>query len=301
MIRLLPAPIRGVLTTLLIVINLIFWCTPFYVLALVKLLPIPSLQRASFRGLEVLATGWVDGNKFIASLQNMQVEARGTEQLKMHQWYLIGTNHVSWVDVFALQHALNHKIPFLRFFLKRQLIYVPLLGLAWWALELPFMKRHTRAQIEANPKLRQEDIDTTRRACAPFRERPTAIINFLEGTRFAPEKHAAQESPYRHLLRPKVGGLAYAIDAIGEKMNTYLDVTLVYPPNCSSIWDLVCGRIRRMIVHVEQRSVPDHLMRGDYGADADYRARMKEWIEGIWRDKDALIEELQQELLATPS
>lgn len=287
--------IRGVLTSLVVLANLIFWCTPFYVLALIKLLPVPPLQTLCFRGLEVLAGMWIDGNGVIARLQGVRYDVRGTDGLEHDQWYLIGTNHVSWVDVVALQYAFNHKIPFLRFFIKRQLIWVPLLGLAWWALELPFMRRHSKAQIEANPELRMEDIETTRRACAPFRARPTSIINFLEGTRFTAAKHKAQSSPYRHLLRPKTGGLAYAIDAIGEKMNTYLDVTVVYPTHASSIWDLMCGRIQTVIIDVQRRTVPDDLMHGDYGADAAYRARFKQWVETIWQEKDERIEQLKKE------
>lgn len=296
MLKRLLQPVIGVATTILVVINLIFWCTPFYVLAVIKLLPIPSLQRACFRGLEALAGMWMDGNRLIAELHGVHFDVRGTDDLVYQQWYLVGTNHVSWVDVFALQYAFNHKIPFLRFFLKHTLIYVPLLGLAWWALELPFMKRHTRAQIDANPSLRQADIDTTRKSCAPFRERPTTIINFLEGTRFTQAKHRAQESPYKNLLRPKVGGIAYAIDAIGEVMQTYLDVTILYPLEHTTIWDLMCGRIKKIVVDVKTLRVPDELMHGDYGGDAQYREQFKRWVETVWQAKDARIDELRKEI-----
>jgi 1-acyl-sn-glycerol-3-phosphate acyltransferase len=298
MLSWIPDWLRGTVASILAIVNLVFWCIPFYLLAIVKLLPIAPLRRACFRGLETLAGLWIDGNGAIARSQGVRYDVRGADDLAYDHWYLIGTNHVSWVDVVALQYAFNHKIPFLRFFLKRQLIWIPLLGLAWWALELPFMRRHSPAQIEANPQLRMADIETTRRACAPFRARPTAIINFLEGTRFTPAKHAAQSSPYRHLLRPKVGGIAYAIDAIGEVMNTYLDVTLVYPPNASTFWDLMCGRVHKVIIHVEKRTVPDELMRGDYGADARYRARFKDWIEDIWQEKDRRIEQLSKEFVS---
>ncbi|MFK7886233.1 MAG: acyltransferase [Gammaproteobacteria bacterium] len=292
----LPEPIRGVITSVISILNLVFWCTPFYVLALLKLLPIPALKRACFRGLEYLATRWIDGNNALAAANGTRFDVRGTDNLTYEDWYLIGTNHVSWVDVFALQKAFNHKIPFLRFFLKRQLIYVPLLGLAWWALELPFMTRHSRKEVEANPALRETDIAATRRACEPFRERPTSIINFLEGTRFRPEKHARQKSPYTNLLKPKVGGIAYAIEAIGQKMNTFLDVTLVYSTDNTSLWDLMTGRLQRIVVHVEKHVIPDDLMVGDYSADADYRARFKVWVEALWREKDARIDALRLEL-----
>lgn len=296
MLRFLPEPVRGVLSLLLFVANLVFWIVPFYVLALLKLLPIAPLKAACFRGLEAIAALWIDGNKALAGLHDMRIDVRGTDGLAYHDWYLIGVNHRSWVDVFALQHAFNRKVPFLRFFLKRELIWVPLLGLAWWALELPFMRRHSKAEVAANPALREQDLETTRKACEPFRRRPTAIINFLEGTRFTPEKHAAQGSPYRHLLKPKIGGIAFALNAIGDVLDTYLDVTLVYSLPGATFWDLMCGRIRHIVVDVERRDLPADLRSGDYTGDADYRARFKTWVDAIWRAKDERIERLSAEL-----
>lgn len=296
MLRYLPAPVRGTMASVLTVLNLVFWIIPFYVLAIIKLLPIPPLRQLCFRGLEGIAALWIDGNSALARSNGIEFDVRGTDDLVYADWYLVGTNHVSWVDVVALQRAFNHKIPFLRFFVKQQLIWVPLLGLAWWAMELPFMRRHSRAQIQANPQLRIDDVAATKRACEPFRHRPTAITNFLEGTRFTPAKHAAQGSPFTHLLKPKVGGIAYALEAIGEKMNTFLDVTLVYPHGRETLWDLMTGRLRRVIIDVQRRTVPADLLNGDYGGDAEYRARFKLWVEGIWQEKDRRIGELRREL-----
>lgn len=296
MLRFLPPVVRGSLSMLLFVLNLVVIIVPFYSLTLIKLLPIPALRLACFRGLEALAATWIDNNNRIAGMHDIEFDVRGTDDLSMDQWYLIGCNHQSWVDVFALQYAFNRKIPFLRFFLKSQLIWIPLLGLAWWALELPFMKRHSKAQIAANPALRQEDLETTRKSCEPFRRRPTAIINFLEGTRFTPAKHSAQKSPYRHLLKPKIGGIAFAVNAIGSVMHTYLDVTLVYSKKGATFWDLMCGRIQRIIVHVEAMPIPADLLDGDYLNDPAYRARFKQWVEHTWRDKDERIEQLTQKI-----
>ncbi|MEM6638637.1 MAG: acyltransferase [Pseudomonadota bacterium] len=296
MLTVLPAPLRGTITSILTITNLVIWIVPFYVLALLKLLPIPALRRACFRGLEAIAALWVDGNSALAHANGVRFDIRGNEGLNYDDWYLIGTNHVSWVDVMALQRALNRRIPFLRFFVKQQLIWVPLLGLAWWAMELPFMRRHSRAEIDANPSLRLDDVEATKRACRPFRDRPTAIINFLEGTRFTPAKQSAQSSPYQHLLKPKAGGIAYALEAIGAKMNTFLDVTLVYPAGRETLWDLMTGRLRRVIIDVQRRSIPPELLSGDYGGDAEFRQRFKHWVEEIWREKDQRIQELKLEM-----
>lgn len=296
MLRHLPAPVRGTITSAIAIFNLVLWIVPFYILALIKLLPIEAVRRWCFHGLEAIGALWIDGNSALAHANGVRFDVRGTAGLEYADWYLIGTNHASWIDVMALQRAFNRKVPFLRFFVKQQLIWVPLLGLAWWALELPFMRRHTRQQIEANPALRLADVEATKQACRPFRNRPTSIINFLEGTRFTPAKHAAQSSPYAHLLRPKVGGLAHALEAIGEKMTTFLDVTLVYPAGDETLWDLMTGRLKRVIIDVQRREVPAELQGGDYGGDAEFRDRFKHWIEELWREKDARIARLRGEL-----
>jgi 1-acyl-sn-glycerol-3-phosphate acyltransferase len=124
--------------------------------------------------------------------------------------YLVLSNHQSWVDILILQKVFNRRIPFMRFFLKQQLIWVPMLGLAWWALDFPFMQRHTKSQLQKRPELAGQDIAATRKACEKFLGKPVSIMIFPEGTRFTPAKHAQQQSPFQHLLKPKSGGMAYA-------------------------------------------------------------------------------------------
>ncbi len=282
----LPESVRGVLSMLLFVLNLVFWIIPFYVIALVKLLPVTSLHVRCLRGLEGVAARWIDGNNAIAALHGIEFDVRGAEGLRMDDWYLLSSNHQSWCDVFALQYAFNRRIPFLRFFIKKQLIWVPLLGLAWWAIELPFLHRHSREMLQKHPELRKQDLESTRRACEPCRHRPTTIISFLEGTRFTPAKHDAQSSPFRYLLKPKVGGLAFALSALGEVMNNFLDVTIVYSRRGATFWDLMCGRISRIVIDIERHTIPKELFGGDYTNDAAYRERFKDWVYALWEHKD---------------
>ena len=167
------------------------------------------------------------------------------EQAALHRdgHYLVLANHQSWVDIPVLQKCFNRRIPLLRFFLKSQLFWVPLMGLAWWALDFPFMKRYTREQVERRPELAGRDIASTRRACEKFRSIPVAVMNFIEGTRFTPAKHAAQQSPYRHLLKPKSGGVAFVIDAMGDGLQAILDVTIVYPGGRPTLLDLFGDKV----------------------------------------------------------
>ena len=175
----------------------------------------------------------------------------------------MNSNHQSWSDIFVLQHLLTRRIPLLKFFLKQELIWVPVMGLAWCALDFPFMRRHSEAYLKQHPEMRGKDQETTRKACEKFALIPTSVMNFLEGTRFTKAKHARQQSPYRHLLKPKAGGIALALNAMGEKFHSILDVTIVYPDGAPNFWQFLCGDLKHVVVHVQTLPVPPHLLGGD--------------------------------------
>jgi hypothetical protein len=172
------------------------------------------------------------------------------------------------------------------------LIYVPVIGLAWWALDFPFMKRHGKAQLRANPARREEDREATRRACEKFALVPTSVMNFAEGTRFTPGKHRLQASPYDHLLKPKAGALALALNAMGERFHSLIDVTIVYPDGAPSFWQFLCGAAPRVIVRVRQLPIPAEFCTADYSADPAFRARFGQWLANLWQEKDAQISSL---------
>jgi 1-acyl-sn-glycerol-3-phosphate acyltransferase len=279
--------LRGILTMQLIGLNLLFWVIPLYGVALLKLLPVAGLREACNRLLVKLAENWISGNQLILRLsQGIRWDVAGVELLPRHDWYLVVCNHQSWVDILVLQGVFNRRIPFLKFFLKRQLIRVPVLGLAWWALDFPFMRRHSREYLERHPEARGQDLEATRRACEHFSRSPTSIMNFVEGTRFSPEKHASQGSPYRHLLKPRAGGTAYVLAAMGDILHRILDVTIAYPGRVPSFWDLCCGRARRVIVRVSVREIPEWSRHGDYHGDENFRARLQDWFSALWEEKD---------------
>jgi 1-acyl-sn-glycerol-3-phosphate acyltransferase len=220
----------GLLSSLLLALNTLFWATPILLFSLVKLaLPLAAVRRPVDRLLNDLAQRWVACHSaWISAISPAAWELQGLEGLRPDGWYLVNCNHQSWSDIFVLQKVFHRRIPFLKFFLKQQLIWVPVIGLVWWALDFPFMRRHSAAEIAKNPSLREQDLQTTRRSCARFALIPTSVMNFAEGTRNTPAKHAKQASPYRNLLKPKAGALALALNVMGEQFTALLDVTLVY-------------------------------------------------------------------------
>jgi 1-acyl-sn-glycerol-3-phosphate acyltransferase len=290
-LRLPAGPVRGAPTFLLICLNTVLCATPLFIVALLKLaLPIAGWRRATSRWLTAIAEQWIANNTaLLHATQEIRWDVRGLESLRRQEWYLVIANHRSWVDILAIQAVLNRRIPFLKFFLKQQLIWVPVMGLAWWALDMPFMKRHSREYLEKYPEKRGEDLETTRRACEKFRLIPTSVINFVEGTRFTPAKHAATKSPYRHLLAPRAGGVAFVLGAMGPLFHSLIDVTVAYPRGAGGFWDLCCGRIREIVVDVRERALEPWLAAGDYANDPEFRARFQEWLGARWAEKDALL------------
>lgn len=258
------------------------------VVALGKAL-LPARWRARpDRWLIVIAERWIAVNSaLIDRFTSTRFVVEGGEGLRYDARYLVLSNHRSWVDIPVLQKVLNRRIPFLRFFLKHTLFWVPLLGLCWWALDFPFMRRHTREQIDRRPELAGRDLEATRAACRRFRRTPVSVMNFVEGTRFTPAKQAAGGGGYAHLLRPKAGGVAFVMGAMGDVLDAVLDVTLAYDPPRPTLAELFSNRVRTVRVHLQLRPLPEGAAGSDYENDPVFRAAFQAWLNDLWAEKDA--------------
>jgi len=288
----LPPPARGAIAFVLLVVNTLVWCGLLFVLALVKLvLPMRAARSRIDPLLNLVATTWIACNSgWMRLTQDTIWDVAGLQDLQPDHWYLVNSNHQTWVDIFVLQRVLNRRIPLLKFFLKQELIYVPVIGLAWWALDFPFMRRHSTGVLRRHPELRRQDRDTARRACRKFALVPTSVMNFAEGTRFTKAKHRAQGSPYRHLIKPRAGALALAMNAMGSQFRALLDVTIVYPEGAPTFWQFLSGRTRRVIVRIRQLPIPpEFCVDGDYDEDPAFRGRFHRWLAHLWEEKDRQI------------
>jgi 1-acyl-sn-glycerol-3-phosphate acyltransferase len=283
------AALRGAIAGTVLVLNTLVMFTLMIPPALIKLvLPLDGVRRVCDMALNALASRWVANNSvWIAAVSPAPWDVQGLDGLHQRGWYLVSSNHQSWVDILVLQRVFHDRIPFLKFFLKRELIWVPVIGLAWWALDFPFMKRG-----RGGAGARTNDLQTTRDACEKFKRIPTSVINFVEGTRFTPAKHAKQQSPYRHLLKPKIGGLGVALATMGEQFEALLDVTIAYPGGSPTMWQFLCGGVPVVRVRVQQREIPSTMLGSDPVGDKAYRQRISEWVGGQWADKDAVLDEL---------
>lgn len=289
MLAFLPAPVIAALFLSLLALNTAFFATLIFVcMPLRFLMPTRRLQAAITALLMGYATLWghVNNHVLLHLLPRIEWDMQLPEGLSTRKWYFVIANHQSWVDIMVLFYTFNGRIPFLKYFLKQELIWIPFMGLGMYALDFPFMKRYSKATLEKHPELKGKDIETTRRSCEKFRHTPVAVMNFLEGTRFTLPKHARQASPYRHLLKPKAGGMALSLSALGDQMQSLLDVTIVYPEGVPTFMDFCSGRLGHVIVRVAERSVPADAFTGDYENDAAFRERFQAWTTRLWEEKD---------------
>jgi 1-acyl-sn-glycerol-3-phosphate acyltransferase len=239
-----------------------------------------------------IANGWVALNLFNQKLFcNIDWDVRGTNGLRQKGWYLVLANHQSWVDILVLQSTFYRKIPFLKFFLKKELFWLPILGQCWWALEFPFMKRYSLSYLKKHPERKGKDYESTRIACQKFKTIPVSIMNFVEGTRFTQGKHTRQKSPFNHLLKPRAGGIAFVLSTMGEHLHQILDVTIVYPQGFRNFWAFVRGDVGTIKVRVKAIPITRDLL-GDYSSDKRFRLYFHKWLNNLWAEKDMLIQKL---------
>ncbi len=279
--------LKGLVSLLLLTLNTLFWGVPLILLTLVKLVtPGRAMQRRLLQGLNALALNWIGVNLWwMRRWLKPRFALEIPEGLGRDQWWLVISNHRSWTDIFVLFFALHRRIPMPRFFLKRQLIWIPIVGLAWWALEYPFMRRMSAEERARHPHLARRDHEATERMCRRARETPIAIFNFLEGTRFTPAKRDAQGAPYRELLRPRAGGIAQVLSLLGDRLEGILDVTLSYDNPAPTFWRFLCGQEQRVVMKARILPVPAWMLEGDYD-DPDYKERFHSWLNALWQEKD---------------
>jgi 1-acyl-sn-glycerol-3-phosphate acyltransferase len=276
-------------------------CVFIVVLALGKLLaPTDGIRDWFRKSLAYFAELWASVNNGILALYfNTSWDIDIPEDLDRNGCYLVNCNHQSWVDIPVLQRCFNRRLPLLRFFLKSQLIWVPFLGLAWWALDFPFMKRVSRDRLSRRPDLRGKDLENARAACEKFRSIPVAMMNFPEGTRFTAAKHEAGNSPYQYLLVPRVGGIGQVLFALADQLDALIDVTIVYPEirrtgSTPTLWELVSGQVSHIVVRARRVEIPAQLRGRNFRTDRNFRGELDAWVRQTWQDKDRLISEVME-------
>ena len=295
MLSFLPGFIMFPLHLTLQMLNLCCWALLIILLGLLKLvLPIPAITKFINLRLNSMLCAFGSMSVALIKLTNkIELDYWVDGELSQRGWYLLMSNHLSWLDINLLTAFAVGRIPAPKFFLKKELIWLPFVGLGAWALDMPFMQRYSADFLKKNPHLKGNDIETTRKSCEKFRQLPTTVINFVEGSRCTAEKHRLRASPFTHLLRPKAGGIAFTLASMGELFSNILDVTILYP-ECkgSPMLNMLAGQLTRVVIRVKVLPIDENVV-GDYFNDDNFKNTFQAWLNKLWLDKDKLIEQLQ--------
>ena len=280
-------------------LNTIFHGTLVSLCGFIKfVLPRPEWHRLLGGISYWISNGYVLVNNFIMKVfYNPVWDIQGLENLSMKGSYLVISNHLSLLDIPALQRLFFRQIPFLRFFIKQELIWVPFLGLGLWALEFPSMKRYSKVTLNKLPELRGKDLETTKRSCEKLRGQPVSLLIYAEGTRFTPEKHSRTNSPFNNMLKPRAGGIHTVLGIIGDELTNILIVSLIYPGIASpTLTDFLLGRIPRIVMRLEtfklgEKGMPSlETIRGKGGALA-----VRKFLNESWFENDKMISKIHSE------
>ena len=290
----IASSVVGLITFLLILVELIIG---FGTLAIINIprgiIPIKIFKIYLAKISNIIGDLTVYGLRLIMLfMHGNNISIINNQEFDRNEWYMAMSNHQSWADIFILLVAANYKLPLLKFFMKRELWWIPFVFLANKTLNMPFVNRHSKKEIEQNPSLRNQDYENTLKSCKRFLRTPSTIFSYAEGTRFTDEKHAQQGSQYNNLLKPKIGGMATALSAMPD-INTLVDYTVVYKSKKRDAWSFLKGDMKHVKVLVTKYKIPDNLINRNYANDKGYSDEFKNWIEAIWAEKDKKIEELK--------
>lgn len=286
--------IIGFFTFILIVVELIIGFGTLTIVNIPRaIFPFKSLKIKLSKISNTIGEYTVYGLKIIMKIMHRDaMQVFDNNEFDKNQWYMAVSNHQSWADIFILLVAAHKRIPLLKFFMKKELAWIPFIFLANKTLNMPFVNRHSKKQLEKNPNLRFKDYENTLLACKRFQRSPSTIFSYAEGTRNNSTKHQAQNSPYKNLLIPRVGGIATALSAM-PNIDVLVDYSVVYKSNKRGAWAFLKGDMRDVKVSVKKYNIPEDLKNKNYSTDEEYRKNFKIWIEGIWEEKDKEIERLK--------
>ena len=283
----------GILTFFAILIILSLWLIPLSIINIPRIIPNKSLK---------IYLGSISnkmGNDAVASitsalriLHKLEWDFQIPQDVNTKTWYVAMSNHQSWADIFILLAAGHKKIPLIKFFMKKELQWIPIIYLVHKTIDMPFLNRHSRAQILANPELKRVDYENAKKAAKRFSRNPSSAFSFAEGTRFTAKKHSEQESPYYNLLKPKVGALAIALSGMPQ-VNTLIDFTIVYATQRRSTWNFLCGDLSKAKVVAKTYALPKNLKNRSFEEEEDYRKSFQTFVDAIWLEKQQTIKDLK--------
>ena len=184
-------------------------------------------------------------------LRVVRIELEVKGEIPSHPSPIVIVNHQSWFDIPIVQEIISARGPRLTFLVKRSLVWVPVIG--WICMLLGFPRLRRTGLLED----RALDINAVSQAAKQGVAARHALLIFAEGTRFTPKKRSDQDSPFDHLLRPRVGGFAAACQNFPEG-TPIIDLSIYYDGS-SHFWRCLGGATKVIRVNVSTHSL-DQMM-----------------------------------------
>jgi 1-acyl-sn-glycerol-3-phosphate acyltransferase len=285
--------LKGLITVTIIALVLTLGVIVLTIVNIPRLIPLQSIKKnigklSNEIGSLIVATLKLS----IKVIHRPKWEFELPENLETSNWYIGMSNHLSWGDIFILLFAGHRKVPLLKFFMKDELKWIPILYLVHKTVDMPFLKRHSMKNVKKNPELRTLDMIAAQKAAKRFARNPSVAFSFAEGTRYTPQKHATQRSPYFQLLKPKIGALNIALSGMPE-VTHLLDFTIIYKTNKTSAWNFVCGDMNDVQVIVQKHQLPKEILERN-SSDVDYKNIFQSFINDKWLEKSKMLETVKQ-------
>jgi 1-acyl-sn-glycerol-3-phosphate acyltransferase len=250
---------------------------------------ISATEGVAFRTASRIAGVWAGFTRTLMKttrtqfdIQHPEIDPKGT--------YLVIANHRSWIDIMVVMMTLGPNTTLPRFFMKWELIYVPVIGLCAWILDFPIMRRYSAEYLKDHPELKNRDFDYAQKVLRRHPDESCVVVNYAEGTRFSEAKRTQNRSPYQHLLKPKVGGPQLALDCLRDRLDGIIDLTIAYPGGNLSVWNLMRNKVPHVIVETQMISLPEHLQKRPETLP-ELKA-FRGWMNDLWQAKERRLDAL---------
>jgi 1-acyl-sn-glycerol-3-phosphate acyltransferase len=270
-------PIKNVILKNIISFTSSLWVTANLLLGFAVLLPIsiiswliplPAVSRCCtvtadhIYGIAVkLDTFWMQ------HILGIELVIKG--KTNTHQSPVVMCNHQSWFDIPLVQHVITGNGPIIKFLVKREIVWIPVIGWICLVLNFPRLRRGK------NNGTGESDFSIIRKASKGHGNDSGALLIFPEGTRFSEAKKVKQKTLYHHLLKPKAGGLRMIKQHASADTNL-VDITINYHQKNVHIWNCLRAdpaKITITIEHYNLKEIDD----------------IETWLNNRWLEKDKLL------------
>ena len=256
-------------SALWVVINLLVGFIMLLPISIVSwLIPLPAVSRWCTFAVDHVYRFAVRVDSFwMLRVVGIELEIKG--EINTDQAPVVICNHQSWFDIPLVQEVITGNGPIIKFLVKREITWVPIIGWICLALNFPRLRRGD------NKVTGESDFSIIEKASKKHGDVSGALLIFPEGTRYSALKRERQKAGYKHLLKPKTGGLRTIKEYAGPD-TSLVDITIDYHQKGVNIWNCLHGNPRKitlLLEHYKLSEIDD----------------IEAWLADRWAAKDRVL------------